>query len=303
VRGLRLAVAAGACALALAAVTATASANTIDVTPGPNAITNALHSASAGDTLRIHNGTYRESFTINKRVTLNGVGGRPVIDAQCDHRATMQVFHAGVTLNHLKVTGAAANPSGPYPSEVDVENVATGTIHDVVVRDHCGGSGVGAEYGINVFNSGQVDVTGDQATGGFSDAGIYIGGITDTGSGALRVARNAAFDNHQGVIIENSAGGRILVVHNDVHDNTIGGDEGAPTGIFIHNSDTVRIRDNSVKHNGHFGVNLDSGSDHNALFDNVITGNPIDVNNDGSANCGSGNTIGSTAGTPLSTCP
>ena len=52
-------------------------AATIEVRPGPNAIHKALRSAHSGDTLRIHDGTYRESVAINKRVTLRGVGGRP----------------------------------------------------------------------------------------------------------------------------------------------------------------------------------------------------------------------------------
>jgi nitrous oxidase accessory protein NosD len=293
-----LGVAAGALLAAPAALGAT-----IEVTPGPNAIKNALKDAHSGDILRIHAGTYRESFSVNKRVTLRGVGGRPVIDSRCNSRTATRITVAGVTFDHLKVVGAAENSSGLYPSEVDVEFVSTGTIHDVVVHDTCGGTGTGAEYGINVFDSGPVEVSDNRAGAGFSDAGIYIGGITDTGTGALRVVRNATFLNHQGIIIENSAGGRIQVGHNDSHDNTIPGvetEEGA--GIFIHNSDGVGIRANTVKSNGDIGVNIDSPSDHNRLIDNVITGNPLDLNNRGSANCGSGNTIGTRAGNPLVPC-
>jgi hypothetical protein len=54
--------------------------------------------------------------------------------------------------------------------------LARGTIHDLVIHDTCGNVADGAEYGINVFNSGQVEVSDNQTTGGFSDAGIYIGG-------------------------------------------------------------------------------------------------------------------------------
>lgn len=296
-----LAVIAGALALAPAAL-----ADTLEVRPGPNAIQKALTSAHNGDTLRIHDGTYRESPVINKRVTLRGVAGgpRPTVDAQCEDRATFLVNSGGVTLDHLRVVGAAENGSqGPFPSEVDVENIGTGTIHDLVVRDTCGGPEVGAEYGINVFNSGPVDVTDNVAAGGFSDAGIYIGGITDTNDDALRVVRNLTNHNHQGIIVENSgANGVIQVAQNRSINNAGPGVEGNMAGIFLNNSDGVRIRDNTVKDNGEFGVNISPGSDHNRLIENTITSNPTDVNNQGSANCGSGNTIGTRAGNPLMPC-
>jgi parallel beta-helix repeat protein len=292
----------GTCVLLALALAPSSLAATIEVTPGPSAINKALNQAHNGDTLRIHDGTYREAFTVDKRVTLRGVGGRPLIDSRCKSRTAIKVTHGGVGLYHLKVIGAAENPSGLYPSELDVENVGTGTIFDLVVHDSCGGTDVGAEYGINVFNSGALQVRDNRATGGFSDAGIYIGGITHTGTEGLRVRDNEAFGNHQGVIVENSAGGRIVVAHNRLHDNTIGGEELEPTGLFINNSDRVVMFDNSIKRNGHFGINISAGSDHNSLTDNTVTGNPIDLNNDGTANCGSANTIGTTTGTPLSSC-
>ena len=281
-----------------------APAATIEVRPGVNAIDKALDMARGGDLLRVHDGVYRESFTVDKRVRIRGVGGRPLIDARCRSRTAIKVVSGGVKLAHLKVVGAAKHPSGLFPSEVDVQSVRSGIIEDLVVQDTCGGIDEGAEYGINVFNSGHVEVIGNQAAGGFHDAGIYVGGITNTGDGVLRVARNASFLNHQGIIIENSFGPdvRIRVAHNNVHHNTIPGEFHEDTGIFINNSDRVRLRDNTVRRNGHFGVNVTQGSDDNALVENVITDNPVDLNNDGTGNCGSGNVIGSRAGTPLSRC-
>lgn len=282
-------------------MTATASAATIEVTPGHNAINKAIDKAHNGDLLRIHDGTYPGAVTIDKRLILRGVNGRPAIDARCNDRAAVRVASSAVTLSHLKVVGAGETDQGPYPSEIDMRDVRSGTVHDVFVRDTCGFQR-GAEYGVNVFNSGPVEVTDVIAGGGFSDAGIYIGGITNTGGGALRVARNTAFNNHQGIIVENSAGGLIQVAHNRVMRNTATGAEGAKAGIFLNNSDRVRLRDNTVRANGEFGVNISPGSDHNFLFENTITGNPIDVNNQGSANCGSGNTFNTTSGTALSNC-
>lgn len=292
-----LAVGAGLLVLAPAALGAT-----LEVRPGPNALRKALTAAHNGDTLRIHAGTYREAVAINKRVTLRGVGGRPTIDAQCDAHATFKVNSGGVTIDHLMVVGAAEG-FGSFPSEVDIENVPSGTVHDVVVHDTCGAPEVGAEYGINVFSSGPVVVSNNRATGGFSDAGIYIGGIADTGGDALKVVSNATFLNHQGIIIENSGGnGIVQVSNNSTHHNDGPGVEGNESGIFLNNSNHVRIRNNTVQDNGEFGVNIGSTSDNNRLVGNTITQNPTDLNNQGSGNCGSGNTIGSRTGNPLTPC-
>jgi parallel beta-helix repeat protein len=302
--GLRRGAVAVVLALSLIGFAANASAATIEVNPGVNAINKALDKAHNGDLLRVHDGTYREAFTVDKRVTIRGVGGRPLIDARCKSRATIRVVHGGVRLDHLKVVGAAEHPSGLFPSEVDFEFVRSGAIHDVVVHDPCGGVDEGAEYGINVFGSGPIAVSDNRATGGFSDAGIYIGGITDTRGGVLRVVNNASYRNHQGIIIENSAGpdSRIRVSRNRVRDNTIPGEAHPDTGIFINNSDRVRLRENTVRNNGHFGVNLSAGSDNNRLYENNITGNPIDLNNNGTGNCGASNIIHTEAGKPLSNC-
>jgi parallel beta-helix repeat protein len=278
-------------------------AATIEVTPGPKAITKALAKAHFGDLLRIHDGTYREAVHVDKHVTLRGVGGRPLIDARCNSRATILTTNNGVTLEHLKVVGAADNPEGPFPSEVDFRGMRTGRIHDLVIHDTCGGVDEGAEYGINVFGAGAVEVSDNKVTGGFSDAGIYIGGIVDTNGGLLRVVDNATYLNHQGVIVEDSGfDGIVQVANNNIHHNIGNGVEGSRAGIFLHNSSKVRIRNNTIRNNGDFGVNLDPNSDNNRLFGNTITSNPTDVVNDGSGNCGSGNTYATTSGNPLGNC-
>jgi len=296
----------GLAAVAVLVLVPAASGTTFDIrSGGGNVINRTLDQAHNGDLIRIHdNGNYREAFTVDKRVTLRGVGGRPLIDSRCKSRATIQVSSGGVTLDHLKVVGAADNPDqGPFPSEVDARGVGTGKIHDLVIHDTCGGVHEGAEYGVNVFNSGQVEVSDNKVTGGFSDAGIYIGGIVDTGGGLLRVVNNATYLNHQGVIVEDSGfDGIVQVANNNIHHNVGNGVEGSRAGIFLHRSSKVRIRNNTIRNNGDFGINLDPDSDNNRLFDNTITSNPTDLVNDGSGNCGSGNTIGSRQGNPLLPC-
>src|SRR5207245_2198624 len=74
-------------------------------------------------------------------------------------------------------------------------------------------------------------------TSGSGDAGIYIGTSTSTPYGPMVVQRNETFDNTRGIIIEDSAGGIIQALRNDVHANTA-------TGLWLHNSDGVTVRAN-----------------------------------------------------------
>jgi parallel beta-helix repeat protein len=282
-------------ALALAALLAAASVSggraseagarasrVVQVHPGE--LGPAIEAASGGDTLVVHAGTYRGSFVVDKRINILGARKerRPLIDGRCATRVTIAVTHAGVVLRHLQVVGADEG-FGSFPSEVDFSGVASGGARGLLVRDTCD-----AEYGINVFGSRAVAVIGNRGRG-FSDSTIYIGGITSTGDGALTVRGNEAFGNNRGIIVEDSAGGRVRLLGNRAHDNTISG-EGAPAGIFLHNSDGVLLSGNVASDNGRFGIHLDANSDHNRLLDNTARGNPWgNFRDEGKGNCGAGN--------------
>jgi len=257
-------------------------ARTIQVHPGQ--LQRAIERAGAGDTLIIHSGHYRGSFVIDKRLKLAGAAGerRPLIDGGCATRATISVRHGGVVLRRLHVVGADEG-FGPGPSEVDFSAVRSGRISGSLVRDTCD-----AEYGVNVFGSAEVDVIGNRGRG-FSDAAFYVGAISGTGDGVLRVTRNIGFGNNRGVIVEDVSGGRVLVVDNHLNDNRARG-LGTPSGIFLHRSDAVLLIDNVVRANGRFGIHLDPDSDRNRLFGNVAIRNPGgNFRDEGSGNCGAGN--------------
>jgi parallel beta-helix repeat protein len=254
----------------------------IQVRPGQ--LQAAIERARAGDRLVIHPGRYRGAFVIGKRLTIVGAAGRkrPVIDGGCATRVTIAVRAPGVVLRHLHVVGATEG-FGSLPTEVDFSGVASGRAVDLVVRDTCD-----AEYGINVFGSQRVDVI-DNRGFGFSDAPFYVGSIRDTGGGVLRVRGNEGFASNRGIIVEDSAGGRIVVHDNRLHGNRAPG-EGVPTGIFLHRSDGVLLTENVVVGNGRFGIHLDPGSDRNRLFANTARRNPGgNLRNEGSGNCGARN--------------
>lgn len=93
------------------------------------------------------------------------------------------------------------------------------------------------------------------------------------------ISDNDTYGNVRGIIVENSAGGQILVRSNSVHDNTT-------NGIWITNSDGVRIRRNTVLDNQESGIELDSFSNRNLVRQNVAEGQRFDLANDGgNRNC------------------
>jgi parallel beta-helix repeat protein len=288
-QAVRIATATFLCMLGMTALAAPASAEKINVHPGPNALQSALSAADDGDTLRIHRGHYHVLvLEIEKRVKLVGVGKRrPVIDGDCDSGVTISVRHAGVVLRRLKVIGADEAP-GFAPSAVAFFHIRTGRAENLVLRDTCGG----AEYGINLFDGGPIKLENNVAKG-YSDAGLYVGGITNTRDGVLRLKNNEAYGNNRGIIVEDSLRRTdIRVIGNRVHGNDLPG-FGFRSGIFVSNSDGVLFRRNRANRNGKYGIHLDASSDHNRLFDNEARRNG-DRNffDEGSGNCGSGNSFG-----------
>jgi parallel beta-helix repeat protein len=288
------------CVLLAAWAAPTAMARKINVHPGKNAIPRAIDEADSGDTLRVHRGHYDGGFEVTKPVKLVGVGKkRPVIDGRCQVNTTITVGVRGVALKRLKVTGADEG-FGSFPSEVFFGGIQKGQARSLVLEDTCD-----AEYGINVFQSGHLEIKNNTATG-FSDAGIYIGAITQTGpSGVLNVARNDSHGNNRGIIVEDSGGNAVIAIGRNKTDRNALPGEGSPDGIFLTNSDTVQLTHNSADNNGGSGIHLNSTSDDNLVENNSAhqNGGP-DLLNEGTGNCFdfNDNVFGTTAGNPLVPC-
>jgi parallel beta-helix repeat protein len=269
----------------LLAVAPAASASTIHVRDDrPNAIQRAINRADGGDRLRIHDGRYREDVAIDKRLKLVGSkNDRPVIDGECVTDETVDFAHRGITLKRLKVIGAG----GPYAYNINILLQETGRVENVVVRETCNG-GDAALYGINVFDGGAIEIRDVRVFGGFRDAGIYVGGITDTSPGPLIAADNEVYGNNVGILVEDSAGVQMRVRNNSVHGNDASG-LSVPAGIYSRRSDGIRYVDNRIRNNGQYGIRLDSQSQDNVFFGNRFAHNPTPLLDQGSGNCGSGN--------------
>ena len=257
---------------------------TIEVYPGPNAVNDALAIANDGDTLNIHGGTYPEQVRVSTpNLTLQAAGdGVAIVDGGCAANTTLAIRAEGVTIEGLHVTGAA---NGFEPHEIDFSYVTTGSVIDTVEIDTCN-----AQYGINLFEAGSINVIGN-FTSGFSDSGIYVGFITSTPHGPLVVRGNTSDGNERGIIVEDISGGTVRVLANHASNNQT-------SGIYLTGSTGVVVGNNRVLDNGTSGIELDPFSDHNLIRSNRAKGHQYDLANDGgSGNCWMDNVYTTSFGT------
>jgi parallel beta-helix repeat protein len=286
------------------AAPAQADPTVIQVQPGPHAIQDALQQAHGGDILNLHAGVYRQpqGLRVNKSVVIRSAGdGVVTITGQCKVNATISVVANKVRLRGLRVVGAA-DGFGFFPTEIDFRGVQSGEVSNSMAVDTCGGSGHRAEYGINLFNTGPVKVL-DNLTSGFVDSGIYVGGIDGTWDATLMVRGNETRGNVRGIIVEDSSA-TIAVVDNLVRHNLRDSPDDGFTnaGIYLHSSDGVRIRDNTVRNNGPDGIVLDGNSDFNRVIANAVHDHTTDLRNDGASNCFSDNDYDTSSGNVSDAC-
>jgi len=266
-------------------VPSTAAARDIHVRPG-DGLQRAVDKADPGDVLRIHGGHYNPgggTLDVHKSLKLVGYNARPRIRGNCSAAIAVDVNANDVVLNHLKVV------KGDF-KEVDFVGTDGGKAKDLKLEAKCGS----VPYGVNVFDTGAMEVV-DNIAWGYTDAGIYVGSISDTGGGTLLVDGNDVFWNNRGILIEDShsAQQEIEVTNNFAHGNTLPGVGSTMTGIFLTNSVGVLVAGNISNNNGTYGFELVNNSDNNVFNDNSAAGNATaaffaDVTSTGS--CGSGNT-------------
>lgn len=295
--GRRTAIAAAALLALLAA--APSQAKRIDVEPGRGTLQRAIDRAGAGDRLVLEGReTYTRGVVVDKRLTIRGPreGGLPLVDGRCREAFTILALDARVTLRRVQVTGAADDVAGQYGgAEVNFIDGGRGIASDLKVRESCSGT----QYGINVFDTGDVTVSGSTFFG-YLDAGVYVGGIRDPGASVI-VRRNLVRDNNHGILIEDSlAEPEIAVTENEAARNDAGP---SSAGVYIRRSDGVLIEENVSANSGFAGFWLDSDSDVNVLRANAASGSgTADLQNDGEGNCGSANLFPTQAGTALAPC-
>jgi parallel beta-helix repeat protein len=190
------------------------------------------------------------------------------VDGRCRAEEVFAVRAEDVWIQNLTVVGG-----GFY--EIDYRFLTSyALVGGNTVKDTCGT----AEYGINLFDVGPMAVK-DNVAHGFSDSGIYVGGITNTGGDTLVVAGNEVYGSSRGIIVEDSAGVSMDVGYNNLHDNQT-------SGIHLTNSDGILVEYNQARNDGTYGIDLDASSDNNLVRRNTARGNTFDLANlGGTGNC------------------
>ena len=229
-----------------------------------------VKAASAGDTILVYPGTYRETVYVDKDdITLKGVveeGEWPNLEGDKQLNDAILYSGNGFSVEWFKITNYKGNAiMGQAGNNFSIRN---NWIIDTGVY------GIFPEFGENGLIENNV-------LSGIEDAAIYVG-MCDH----IDVRNNRVFDNVAGIEIENSR--HALVEGNIAHNNTGGILVFITPGLPIKTSNDAIIRRNTVIDNntpnfaipGSLVSNIPAGTgmlilagDDVIIEDNIITGN------------------------------
>ena len=247
----------------------------------------AVDAVAAGGTVIVCAGTYAESVTVTKSLTLAGRHGAII-------NATGQGYGVGVAASHVTVSGLTvedASVGGPLADGIVTAGLVGETMipasYVTIIRDVTkdnAGSGIdlnsttgssaiddvseGNSVGINVSDDFLQPATGNAiignvANGNAGGCGIALADHTGKGISHNRVIGNVSDDNGLGTPTGTaaSAGSGVILA-------------GATGGIFDNT-----ISRNTFDGNGHAGFDVHAHAPGMNLAGNVVTGNRIGRNN------------------------
>jgi hypothetical protein len=244
-RGKRTAAAVGTGVLGILSLTAVpaAASSTIVVSPGQS-IQSAVNRASAGDTVLLKPGTYRQSVLVSKNgISIRGSGGSaggtvlqpgPTTGHPCDSGICV-LGRPGHVVTGVRVSDLLARG---YPGNgVIAMNTQGLWVQNVIARDNGG-------YGIARFaSSGGGLLT--NITSGSAEAGLYVG---DSPHANAFVAGNESYGNLFGIFYRHSQ--HATFENNNLHDNCAGflalADPASPP------VGKATVRNNVIRHNNNF---------------------------------------------------
>lgn len=226
------------------------------VSPGPNAINNALNAASPGETLLLRVGTYTEQVVADvEGITFTLYGDGPVwIDGGCARQFGFFVQADDVTIRGLGIkrtidAGVRVGPNGtPARTTIDGAQIQDYNCKDQQAQQYAGVAAWYAGSGQTITNSTitrRVQVSGPQAGQG---NGIW-------------------FKSNSG----NPSGGGHVISGNTIvggYDGIGGEDEFDPRGGFDRNT---TISGNTIRNCGDDGIQVEGGGQNVVVENNTIT--------------------------------
>lgn len=127
----------------------------LDVHPGRGAIALAYETAADGDTLRLRPGTYQETLTLDRPITIDG-GGAAIVQGD-ETGSVLTVTGPGITLQGLIVQGSGSSHE-TIDSGIQLTKTATGA----VIRDN---TLLGNLYGVDIHGAKDTVMTGNTIRG------------------------------------------------------------------------------------------------------------------------------------------
>jgi len=217
-------------------------------------ITEAIANATAGDSIRVHPGTYSESVVVNKKVDIASTDGAAVTTVTS---AAARVFY--VTASNSNITGFTVTGGASIGISVDLHYVR---IQSCVIN--------GVQRGMEIKGQRAIvdgcTVTGYQTYGLYGEYPQYLQVRNSTFQNTLLV------DNYYGIYLSSAPG--IHISNCTSLDNRNG-------GILASGTENLFLEGNQV-HGNDEGVVL-AGCEGSKLRNNSITGNTKDLDVSGTS--------------------
>jgi len=229
----------------------------------------AVNGADPGNIIQIEPGIYNESIVVNTRgIQLIGTGKGVIINNPGDKENGITVNDSGDGFVLKNVTVQNFKENGIVLTSVDDFTIS----HVNAFKN--------GEYGIFPVHSSH-GIIEYCIVKGHSDTGIYVGQSSD-----VRMEFNAAFENVNGLEVENSS--NVFVIRNQSYNNVCGILVDLLPGKDVKTSTNVYVGNNTVFNNNHtnFGEpgSLESvvpkglgilvlGADKTTIENNIVTGN------------------------------
>jgi nitrous oxidase accessory protein len=236
-----------------------ADSKTIFVPTDYNTIQGAVDHASSGDTVFVWSGTYTESVSINKSLSLIGENKDKTLILG-DWRlggTVVLVNHDGVTVKGFTIQSVADNTHGNSIRGVHLLHVRNCNVSDCVL--------LGNGLGIWLYESSGNIIEDNLVNGQFSSGRAPLSGIQLDESAYNRVLGNTVTDNAVGVTLSTSFG-------NNVTGNFLTNNY---SGISVNSSNNNTITDNSI-YSKRYGI-IQGSSSNNIISNNSLSGNPTAI--------------------------
>ncbi len=255
----------------------------------------AINSATTGDMIYVHAGTYTENVNVNKTLTLQGAGaGVVTVHANDPDINVFSVTADYVNISGFTITGATSSPNaGIYiynsNSSTIANNVISGnfvnifisssdrnTLTDNIVSD--------GDYGIYLGFSSDNNLTGNRAT---SNAQYGINLVDFSSNNTLRdniasegdyAGISMSYSSNYNTLINNTVNSNsgycgILLIYssdcNTLSNNTVNSNDGN-AGILLWSSNDNTITANRVTNNSGYGIRLYNVSNNNLIYNNYF---------------------------------